>query len=184
MDDRTRTRNSKFLALVLRHQPESIGLTLDKEGWADVPELLEALGRKGTRLTLEDLQELVRLDAKGRYQLEGSRIRAVQGHSTGQVDREFAEREPPELLFHGTTSAVLAPVRADGLKPMSRQYVHLSPDERTAKVVGARHVKSGDRLVVLEIDSGRMHRDGVRFFLAENGVWLVEQVLPQYLRER
>ncbi len=183
MDDRTRTRTSKFLALVLRHQPESIGLTLDREGWANVPELLDALARKGTSLTVAQLEELVRLDAKGRYQLEGARIRAVQGHSTGQVDRAFEEREPPELLFHGTTSAVLPVVLDEGLKPMSRQYVHLSPDERTARVVGARHVKSGDRLVVLEVDSGRMRRDGVRFFLAENGVWLVTQVLPQYLRE-
>ena len=176
MNKSERTARSKRLAFLLRHSPESAGLSLDREGWAPVGAVLAAL-----ELSRADLEELVRLDAKGRYQFEGQRVRAVQGHSTAQVDREFEEREPPERLFHGTTSAVLDAILAEGLRPMDRHWVHLSPDEKTARAVGSRHVKRGAKLVVLAIDAAAMRRDGERFYLAENGVWLVASVLPRYL---
>ena len=176
-----RASRSKRLAYILRHEPSTVGLTLDREGWVDLASLLAALSSHGTPYTAEEIEEIVRLDSKGRYQLEAGRIRAVQGHSNPQVDRSFPERQPPARLFHGTTSAVLQVILAEGLKPMGRQYLHLSPDEKTARAVGARHVKKGAQLVVLVIDAAGMHSRGRRFFLAENGVWLVEAVEPDFI---
>lgn len=176
-----RTEQSKRLAYVLRHAPESVGLALDREGWVGLDELVRALAGEGERIDRAAVEEIVRTDAKGRYQIEGDRVRAVQGHSTNQVRRTFEEREPPERLFHGTTSAAWPAIQAEGLEPMGRQYVHLSVDEPTARVVGQRHVKKGARLLVLQVDCAAMRRDGVRFFLAENRVWLVEKVEPEYL---
>ncbi|MGC4115531.1 MAG: RNA 2'-phosphotransferase [Myxococcales bacterium] len=178
---RTQTEQSKHLAYVLRHAPESVGLTLDQEGWVGVDELIEALGKDGEALDRAALEEIVRTDSKGRYQLQDGRIRAVQGHSTSQVDRTFEEREPPARLFHGTTSAAWPAIQAEGLKPMDRQYVHLSIDVRTARTVGQRHVRKGAKLLILRVDCAAMRRDGVKFFLAENDVWLVEAVSPKHL---
>jgi putative RNA 2'-phosphotransferase len=183
MASRSRTEQSKRLAYVLRHAPESVGLTLDREGWVGVDELVRALAGDGEALDRAAVEEIVRTDSKGLYQLEGGRIRAVQGHSTGQVDRTFQEREPPERLFHGTTSAAWPAIQAEGLKPMERQHVHLSVDVPTARAVGLRHVKKGAKLLILQVDCAAMRRDGVRFFLAENDVWLVEEVAARYLAE-
>jgi len=176
-----RTARSKRLAYVLRHAPESVGLKLDSEGFVGVDELLTALRRSGAALEPDELEEIVRLDSKGRYQLLDGRIRAVQGHSTTQVDRTFPERVPPPQLFHGTASTARNVIEQQGLKPMSRHYVHLSGDLETAKVVGRRHLKGGARLVVYAVDTAAVLAAGGRFLLAENGVWLVSAVARENL---
>ena len=174
MERDDRTRKSKTLSYVLRHAPESVGLTLDRGGYVAVDTLLAALSAHGKALTREEVEEIVRLDAKGRYQLAEGRIRAVQGHSTDQVELEFEERSPPPLLFHGTSSAVKAPILKEGLKPQGRHLVHLSAELETAKAVGRRHVKRGEQLVVFGVDTAALGARGTRFFIARNGVWLVE----------
>ena len=176
-----RTEQSKRLAYVLRHAPESVGLTLDREGWVDLDALVVALAKEGGPVDRAEIGEIVRQDAKGRYQIEGGRIRAVQGHSSAQVDRTFEEREPPERLYHGTTSAAWPAIQAEGLKAMERQYVHLSIDVPTARTVGQRHVRKGAKLMILSVDCAAMRRDGVKFYLAENQVWLVEAVAARYV---
>ena len=135
MEEKLRTKKSRFLSLILRHHPEKIGITLDEHGWADVKELREKMN-----LSPEDLEEIVRLDAKGRYRFDESkhRIRAVQGHSI-PVDVGLKKVTPPAVLYHGTGEKSVSSIMAEGLKPMGRLYVHLSPDLPTARTVGSRH---------------------------------------------
>lgn len=174
------TGKSKFLSYVLRHAPESIGLRLDANGWADVDALLAKAAEVGTALDRATLQEIVATSDKKRFTLseDGARIRAAQGHSVA-VELGLEPAPPPETLYHGTATRFLGAIRSEGLKPGSRQKVHLSADEVTARAVGQRHGKP----VVLRIEAGAMHRDGYAFYRADNGVWLTDLVPPQYLNE-
>ena len=171
-------QTSKFLSLVLRHEPELIGLQLDPAGWASVDELLEGCRRKGHPVTPEQLREIVRTSDKQRFALseDGRQIRANQGHSV-PVELGYEPARPPEVLFHGTAQKSLAGIRAEGLKKRSRHHVHLSPTRETAAAVGSRHGK----LVLLEVAAGRMHRDRFAFYRTPNNVWLTDEVPVGYL---
>lgn len=172
------SRASKFLTLVLRHDPGRIGLSLGPGGWVATRDLLRALSRHGLATTAEELQSIVASDDKRRFTLsdDGRRIRAAQGHSIA-VDLGLQAVEPPETLFHGTATATLDTIFREGLKPVSRNHVHLSLDVPTAIRVGARH----GRPIVLEVAAGSLHRSGALFFLADNGVWLTVAVPPSAL---
>jgi len=174
-------KTSKFLSYVLRHAPEVAGLTLDREGWASVDELIAGAERAGKPLPRDLLHRVVANNSKKRFELssDGDRIRAVQGHSTDAVQRDYPEVEPPAELFHGTATRFLAPIRREGLRPGSRHHVHLSADTATAAEVGKRHGK----VVVLTIDAAAMRAAGHVFHQAENGVWLTLAVPPVFLRE-
>src|SRR3954447_20496069 len=171
-------RVSKYLAKYLRHAPHELGLTLRPGGWIPVDDLLAAAGRHGFRITYDELIECVETNDKKRFSFDetGDLIRANQGHSV-EVDLNLDEKEPPEVLYHGTVERFLASIRAEGLKKGKRHHVHLSKDTDTAQRVGARRGKP----VILVVDAGRMHRDGYRFFLSANGVWLTDAVPPGYL---
>ncbi|WP_052847451.1 RNA 2'-phosphotransferase [Streptomyces avicenniae] len=183
MDDRRRIRVSKYLSRHLRHDPARIGITLDAQGWTPVAALLDAARRHGFPITPDELAEVVATNDKRRYALDGTgddlRIRASQGH-TVEVDLGLPPAEPPAHLFHGTTARHVSAILDEGLRPMGRHHVHLSPDRETATRVGARR----GRPVVLTVDSGAMHRDGGTFHLSDNGVWLTDAVPPAYLRVR
>ncbi|MBQ6490599.1 MAG: RNA 2'-phosphotransferase [Solobacterium sp.] len=170
-------KTSKYISLILRHQPEVIGITLDEHGWADTDALIEGVNRTYP-LTMEILEEIVRTDEKQRYSFneDHTRIRANQGHSI-PVDVELQEAEPPEILYHGTGEKYTVSIDQEGLIPKSRLYVHLSKDQETAVRVGQRHGKPA----VYMIDAGSMYRDGHPFFLSANGIWLVKKVPVQYL---
>ncbi|WP_343693786.1 RNA 2'-phosphotransferase [Chitinophaga sp.] len=171
---------SKFLSLILRHQPELIGLQLDINGWADVDTLLSLAAARGKRITRQELENIVAESDKQRFAFndDRSKIRANQGHSI-QVDLELPVTTPPEFLFHGTTGAFVADILKTGIKKMSRQHVHLSVDKATATKVGSRR---GIPLI-LTIRSGDMYRDGFPFFVSANGVWLTDHVPPQYISQ-
>jgi putative RNA 2'-phosphotransferase len=169
-------RVSKFLSRHLRHAPEDIGLTLDDGGWVGVDELLRACERAGLAITRTDLEHVVATNNKQRFSLVGNRIRANQGHSV-EVDLGLQPRRPPEVLYHGTIAANLPMIRAEGLRPMRRQDVHLSSDVDTANRVGSRRGKP----VVLTVRAEAMHAEGHEFRVSENGVWLVAEVPPQFL---
>ena len=170
---------SIFISLVLRHKPEVIGLTLDEHGWANVDELIEKLNHSKDQIDMEMLEEIVRTDHKKRYSFNEDKtlIRANQGHSV-KVDVELQEQQPPEILYHGTAEEFLDAIMQEGLKPVSRLYVHLSKDMETAVKVGKRHGKP----IVLKVHSNVMFEDGCKFYLSENGVWLTEKVDIQYLK--
>ncbi len=178
VNEKESTRISKFLSLVLRHQPESIGLVLDKEGWASVDELLEKSGRAGTPITAELLLHIVETNPKKRFAFNdgGDKIRASQGHSVA-VSLGYTPQTPPETLYHGTGTKNVASILAQGIEKRGRQHVHLSRDRATAEQVGQRHGKP----YVFEIPAARMHRDGYEFFLSENGVWLTDAVPASFL---
>jgi len=170
---------SKFIAYVLRHAPESIGLRLDAQGWAGIDALVAGAVAAGRVLTAAEVAQVVDSGTKKRYELsaDGLRIRALQGHSTPQVNRSFEPVEPPPILFHGTAKRFLESIRVRGLLPGSRQHVHLSADEATAVQVGQRHGKAH----VLKVEAGRMQALGHVFHRAENGVWLTAAVPPEFL---
>ncbi|MEV4975743.1 RNA 2'-phosphotransferase [Streptomyces scopuliridis] len=176
-DERRIVKVSKYLAKHLRHQPERIGLTLDANGWVPVDELMTAAAAHGFRLSRAELDHVVAVNDKRRFTIDGDRIRANQGHTVA-VDLELAPAQPPAYLYHGTVARNLDAIRAEGLRPMDRHHVHLSPDRETATRVGARR----GRPVVLSVDAGTMHRDGLVFHVSANGVWLTDSVSPRYLR--
>ena len=170
---------SKFLSFVLRHKPQSIGITLDTEGWVPVDELVAAAAGHGQSISREQLDEVVARNDKKRFSFspDGRLIRANQGHSV-EVDLGLVPVEPPELLYHGTVERFLDSIREKGLIRGNRHHVHLSADRETAARVGQRR----GRPVVLVVEAGRMQRDGHPFFRSENGVWLTETVPVNFLQ--
>jgi putative RNA 2'-phosphotransferase len=171
---------SRFLSYLLRHRPGAIGLELDGAGWARIDDLVRLTASGREPFTRELILEIVRTNDKQRFAVssDGERIRANQGHSI-DVDLGLAPCEPPAVLYHGTAERFLASIRDEGLRKRSRQHVHLSADHATAVVVGARHGTA----VVLVVDAAAMRAEGIEFFRAGNGVWLVDAVPPRFLRE-
>ncbi|HEY4244934.1 MAG TPA: RNA 2'-phosphotransferase [Kofleriaceae bacterium] len=178
MTDAELTRISKFLSLVLRHEPAKIGIALDAAGWVPIADLLAGLARANRALTRAQLDDVVATNSKQRFALspDGLSIRASQGHSV-DVDLAYAPAEPPPRLYHGTVARSLPAIRASGLLKMARHHVHLSPDEATARLVGARRGSP----VILVVDAAAMRAAGHLFFLSANGVWLVAAVPPAFL---
>tara|TARA_R110002073_G_scaffold225022_5_gene385384 strand:+ start:84993 stop:85547 length:555 start_codon:yes stop_codon:yes gene_type:complete len=178
VNERERTRLSKFLSLVLRHEPETIGLTLDVAGWVSVEMLLARLAAYGKHTSREALDEIVATSPKQRFSLSGDglEIRANQGHSVA-VELGYVAVPPPAQLFHGTVAKALEAIEVQGLSKMRRHHVHLSADAETA----ARVAKRRGRPIVLRIDSGRMSGAGFVFFRSENGVWLTHAVPQEFL---
>lgn len=174
------TKTSKFISLILRHRPEAIGISLDEHGWAKVDELIQGISKRQP-FSMEMLEEIVRTDKKQRYSFNEDKtlIRANQGHSI-PVDVELEEVIPPEILFHGTGEKYTESIDKQGLIHKSRLYVHLSGDRETAEKVGMRHGKP----VIYVVKSGRMYRDGYRFFRSVNGVWLIDHVPVCYLEKQ
>lgn len=174
------TRISCFLSLILRHKPETIGISLDEHGWANVDELIEGIS-KTREFNMDILEEIVRTDEKERYSFNEDKtlIRANQGHSI-PVDVELEEVEPPEELWHGTGEKYVASIDEIGLIRKSRLYVHLSKDKETALKVGSRH----GRPVLYTVKTREMYQDGYTFFLSKNGVWLTKEVPVKYLEKR
>ena len=169
---------SKFISLILRHKPEEIGISLDDFGWAKVEDLINGINKSGRRIDIEILEEIVRTDNKQRYSFneDKTKIRANQGHSI-PVKVDLMELKPPATLYHGTATKSLEGIQKQGIKSMSRLYVHLSKDFETAKQVGTRH----GECVILVINAKRMYEDGIKFYLSENGVWLTEYIDPKYI---
>lgn len=176
-DEKTAKSISKLLSLVLRHKPQKIGIDLDKQGFTDIDKLIKNINEFGhlrLLITREAIDEVVKTNDKKRFEIsaDGTKIRAVQGHSAPMVQIDFVASTPPNPLYHGTAHRFLTSIRQQGLLPQTRQYVHLSTDIATAQKVGARHGK----VQVLVIDTAKMCADGFEFYQANNGVWLTQCV--------
>ena len=169
------TNKSKFISLILRHKPETIGIKLDEHGYANVNELI-----KGVDIDFETLEKIVREDEKCRYAFneDKTKIRANQGH-TINVDVELEEKIPPDALYHGTATKYEDSIKQKGLISKERLYVHMTDSLEIAKKVGARHGK----LIVYEIDAKKMSEDGIEFFKSVNNVWLTKYVDTKYLKK-
>lgn len=168
---------SKYIALILRHKPDVIGITLDDHGWANVSELLKGIN-KTKNITMQMLEKIVNEDAKQRYSFNQDKtlIRANQGHYIN-VDVELDECVPPDILYHGTGIKYCSSINEQGLIPKSRLYVHLSKDIKTATNVGSRHGEP----FIYQVMAKEMYNDGYKFYLSQNGVWLTKKVLVKYL---
>ncbi len=179
MNDFRLVKISKYLSKHLRHQPERIGIKLAPGGWVAVDELLAACKKNRFLISREELNEVVANNDKQRFSFDstGTLIRANQGHSV-EVDLQLKPVVPPNVLYHGTGHKAVESILQTGLNKMSRHHVHLSADIATAKIVGARHGKP----VVFTVDTAAMHEAGYIFYCSDNGVWLVDNVPPEYLR--
>ena len=169
---------SKFLSLVLRHKPEVIDLTLDENGWADIKELITKASAKDVILSQEIIKVVIETNDKQRFTYNDvkSKIRANQGHSI-KIDIDLESVEPPSLLYHGTAKRNIDSILEKGIDKRNRQHVHLSNEIETTKNVGSRHGKP----IILIIDASQMHRDGIKFYLSKNKVWLTEFVDDKYI---
>ncbi|MES2707583.1 MAG: RNA 2'-phosphotransferase [Verrucomicrobiota bacterium] len=178
MNESEKTRISKFLSLVLRHEPGKIGITLDASGWVEVEELLQKMGASGKRISRDILRLVVSTNEKKRFEFSADErhIRASQGHSV-EVDLGYTEKVPPEILYHGTAARFVEMIREKGLLKMDRHDVHLSAEAKMTLQVGARRGSPA----LLTILAGEMHRAGMVFKQSTNGVWLTEEVPPQYI---
>lgn len=178
MNEIENKRISKFLSLILRHQPETIHLQLDENGWADVNELITKSAKNRMHFTLKELDEVVETNSKKRFAFneDKTKIRANQGHSI-DVDLALITQQPPEFLYHGTAEVNMASILEKGIEKRNRQHVHLSSDKETATKVGMRHGKP----VILTIRTGEMFKDKIQFYLSDNGVWLTDFVDVKYI---
>lgn len=170
---------SKFLSLILRHQPELIGIQLDANGWTDTDILIERSVQHGVKFDREILKHIVATNSKKRFAFnqDSTMIRASQGHSV-EVDLGYVKQQPPEILYHGTGENSVSSILQSGLEKRSRQHVHLSSEKETAFKVGQRHGKP----FIFTVDAGKMHADDFAFFLSANGVWLTDHVPVKYLK--
>lgn len=172
------TKISKYLSYHLRHNPEALGLTLDKGGWVGVAALLKAAADNGFAMTPLELETAVATNDKQRFSFDetGMRIRANQGHST-PIDLDLTPQCPPEVLYHGTGAQFVPAILNTGLKKMARHHVHLSAEPETAYKVGSRHGKP----VIFQVNTAAMVQANFTFYCSANGVWLVDHVPPDYL---
>ncbi len=178
MDEKRKTKISKFLSLILRHQPEAVGLSLEDNGWISVEKLIKACADYGNSFTFAELREVVETNDKKRFAFNENetKIRASQGHSL-QVDIGFEEKVPPEILYHGTAERNVEAILESGLKKMNRHHVHLSAETETARSVGIRYGKP----VIFKVDTIAMTAENFKFYISENDVWLVSEVPPKFL---
>jgi putative RNA 2'-phosphotransferase len=175
MTEQKRAKISKKLSYILRHAPESVGLVLDENGWADVHDLMSKFGDP---LSIDDLNEVVETNEKKRFAFNEdlTKIRASQGHSI-EIDLAYLPTMPPYFLFHGTATRFLESIKKDGLLKGSRHHVHLSLDEVMARKVGSRH----GSFVILTIKSREMLEAGYNFFVSENDVRLTDNVPTRFI---
>lgn len=181
MDKNREKKISKSLSFWLRHNPEDIGITIGNDGWTDIDELIERAADKGVDFTFDELNEVVKNNDKKRFLIneDETLIRANQGHSI-EIEMKFNEAVPPQILYHGTPVGVVGLIMKEGLSKMNRHHVHLSPDEKTASIVGSRR----GEFEILEVEAMRMRADGYKIYMSENGVYLVDEVPAKYINRQ
>ena len=178
MNEKETKRISKFMSLILRHEPQKIGIKLDSAGWVDVDQFLSAMKRHGKKIDRDVLNYVVESNDKQRFSFseDGTRIRATQGHSV-KVDLGYQPAEPPEILFHGTPTKFVETIRGTGLKKVGRHHVHLHHDQKLATQVGGRRGKP----VLLKVWAKKMFDANFEFFVTENQVWLTDHVPAEFI---
>jgi putative RNA 2'-phosphotransferase len=177
LDERDRVRLSKTMSYALRHRPREFHLVLDPEGFVSLEELLIAIRARRPRTSMDDLMEVVASCEKGRFEIVDGDIRACYGHSVeGKIEHEAVV--PPEVLYHGTPRKALDGIRKDGLRPMGRQYVHLTLRRDFAENVGRRR---DPRPAILVVEAFKAHQDGIEFYRANENFYLADKVPARYI---
>lgn len=170
---------SKFMSLVLRHDPDAANLSLDAEGAVPLDLFLEAVRERFPWASQADLATILADGSKPRFEISDGRIRARWGHST-EARIPYAPAEPPVALYHGTARCVVPVILRDGLKSMTRQYVHLSLDVETARRVGSRHDRQP---AILIVQARKAWESGVVFHGPDPSIWLSAAVPPEFISE-
>jgi putative RNA 2'-phosphotransferase len=172
-------KQSKFLSLVLRHNPEIIGIKLDDGGWANVETLLIKMNKSGKKIDFDTLDFVVKNNNKKRFAFneDKTKIRASQGHSI-KIDLGYDPQTPPEFLYHGSAEKFVGSILKIGIQKKGRHHVHLSADIKTAVDVGKRHGKP----VVFEISAQNMQKQDFLFYISENKVWLTDIVPAEFIK--
>ncbi len=167
---------SKYLSYILRHHPEEANLSVDDRGFTELEDVIDAVKKtKHSWASKEDILYLIEKSDKERFEIVNARIRALYGHS---IDVDIEEgTEPPEKLYHGTSPDSISSIFEEGLKPMGRQYVHLSKSVEEAREVGKRH---HPRPTIIKIDASSAWQDGIRFY-DRGEIYLVEYIPPEYM---
>jgi putative RNA 2'-phosphotransferase len=175
------TRLSKTISHALRHKPQDYGLTLDSEGWVPIAALLAALQNRRNawkHVSEADLHAILAQSDKQRFEMRDGKIRAFYGHSVPEKIAQIPAIPPP-VLYHGTTAQAALIIRSEGLKPMNRQYVHLSADEKTARLVGLRRT---GKPALLRIAARKAHEQGIAFYLGNDTIWLANSIPPEFIQ--
>lgn len=170
---------SKEISYALRHAPWEYELEMDEKGWVSVKQLIDALHKdeQWKNVSENDLAIMIEKSEKKRHEIFNGKIKAHYGHSIPmRIVKE--ETMPPEVLFHGTSRRVLKSIKEKGLLPKERQYVHLSQDVETAYRVG---IRNDIKPCILKIDANQAWKDGIRFYYANEKVWLADYIPSQYL---
>ncbi|SHI24946.1 putative RNA 2'-phosphotransferase [Sporobacter termitidis DSM 10068] len=173
------TALSKEISYALRHAPHEYGLTLDKQGWVPVEDLINVLKKreKYSDLTLQDITDMIQASPKKRHQFVGNQIRALYGHSTEEKIKKDSI-QPPDILYHGTAHKFLKNILEQGLISKDRQYVHLSQDKETAITVGKRRDNSP---AVLRIDALTAWKESIKFYHGNETIWLADEIPAKYI---
>ena len=174
---------SKTISYILRHSPEDFNLQLSKDGSIKINELVDALNNKFNNITVEDIIDIVHKDDKGRFSLieNNNRIRANYGHSIKGIELNYKSVAPPDKLYHGTARKCEEAILNEGLKPMSRQYTHLSETVEEAVKVGGRHDKNP---IIFIVEAKKAYLNGYEYYKTGRGIYLTEHVPPEFLKVR
>lgn len=168
---------SKTVSHALRHEPQSYNIKLDSEGWVSLFDLVHALRNKGLNIGQNDIVQMVEKSEKKRHQILDGKIRAYYGHSISEKIIKQPQ-SPPDILYHGTIVNNISNIMNYGLLPMERQYVHLSTDEETAKLVATR--RKGE-ITILRIKAQEAYKSGIPFYEEKNNIWLSEPIPSKHI---
>jgi putative RNA 2'-phosphotransferase len=166
---------SKYMSYLLRHNPGD--LKMDKYGFVDFKDFLEKISQR-FQVDKTLVFEIVEKSDKKRFEVVDGKIRALYGH-TIPVKLEFEEDKTVKILYHGTTPYAASEIVKEGLRPMKRKWVHLSPTVEIAREVGLRRTENP---VVLKVDAESARNNGVRFYKATEKVYLCSRLKSQYIK--
>lgn len=165
-----KTNDSHDLSYLLRHDKT---YAFAPDGWRSIENLVREQG-----FTFEQLCDLVANDSKGRFEFndDKTKIRALYGHSV-PVEMNYVRCTPPEILYHGTSMNADAAIAEVGLKPRSRNYVHLTSDNDAALETGARHGAP----VAIHVKALEMFHEGYEFYNPVKNIWLVREIPRRFI---
>ena len=179
IDEGQADRLSRFLAMVLRHRAHQFELPMDDEGFVPVDELLEVIEEQRSLdwVVPEHLEFLTRRGDRKRFEIRDGGMRATYGHSFHRPIR-YQEVQPPEHLYVPVPKAQVPQVKAQGLRPLGRQYVHLSEEKSEAEEIARRH---DDGSLVVTVRAQEAAQRGVPFYRPTNGLYLVGHLPSQFM---
>ncbi len=176
LDDEKTEKLGRFISGALRHFPDDLGLAMNQHGWVDVDVLCDAMRTRYKWANKEKLFSIIESDEKGRYELQGRKIRARYGHSV-MVDLDYPENTLPQL-YYGASREEVDILLEKGIKPIKQRYVHLSTTAEKAQEVAKIHTE--DPVLIL-INAEEARNNGVKMLTATENIVLSEEIPPQYL---